>query len=124
MVNEVAAGLPRTPHVAFSGPVDLAVTGGLADDAVAVIRESLTNVVKHASAQQTSVSVAVVHGTVIIEITDDGIGATPGLRRSGLANLEARARTYGGEFTFESEPGNTRSRWRAPYTDQAEEAEL
>jgi signal transduction histidine kinase len=123
VVNEVAAGLPRTPHVAFAGPVDLAVTGALADDAVAVIRESLTNVVKHAAAQQTSVSVAVVHGTVIIEITDDGVGAKPGPRRSGLANLEARARTYGGDFSFESEPGNTRSRWRAPYKDQVEEAQ-
>ena len=123
VVNEVAAGLPRTPHVAFSGPVDLAVTGRLADDAVAVIRESLTNVVKHAHAQQTSVSVAVVHGVVVIEVVDDGVGATMGPRRSGLANLEARARIYGGDFVFESEPGNTRSRWSAPYQETAEEAE-
>jgi DNA-binding NarL/FixJ family response regulator/GAF domain-containing protein len=82
VVNEVAAGLPRTPHVAFAGPVDLAVTGALADDAVAVIRESLTNVVKHAAAQQTSVSVAVVHeaGTAP-ERTGEPRGPRPHLRR-------------------------------------------
>jgi signal transduction histidine kinase len=117
VVNEVAAGLPRTPHVAFSGPVDLAVTGGLADDAIAVIRESLTNVVKHAAADQASVTIAVTDGLVEITIVDDGLGAKPSTRRSGLANLEARARAHGGKFTFESEPGNTRSHWTALYND-------
>jgi signal transduction histidine kinase len=64
-----------------------------------------------------------VHGVVVIEVVDDGVGATMGPRRSGLANLEARARTYGGDFVFESEPGNTRSRWSAPYQETSEEAE-
>jgi len=122
VVNEVAAALPRTPHVAFAGPVDLAVTGGLADDAIAVIRESLTNVVKHAAAEQASVSIAVTDGLVEIDIVDDGVGAAPSTRRSGLANLEARARAHGGEFTFESAPGRTRSYWTALYNDRSEEA--
>jgi signal transduction histidine kinase len=117
VVNEIAAALPRTPHVAFSGPVDLAVTGGLADDAIAVVRESLTNVVKHAGAEQTSVSVTVTDGLVEIEIIDDGVGAKPGPRRSGLANLEARAHAHGGTFTFESQPGRTRSHWTAFYNN-------
>jgi signal transduction histidine kinase len=122
VVNEIASALPRTPHVLFSGPVDLAVTGGLADDAIAVVRESLTNVVKHAGAEQTSVSVTVTDGVVEIEIIDDGVGAQPGPRRSGLANLEARARSHGGEFSFDSVPGRTRSHWTAYYNDKSEEA--
>lgn len=122
VVNEVAAAMPRTPHVSFAGPVDLAVTGRLSDDAIAVIRESLTNVVKHAEADQASVSVAVTDGVVAIEIVDDGIGTTGGPRRSGLANLEARALHRGGTFTFDSAPGRTRLLWTAPYSEPSEEA--
>lgn len=122
VVNEVAAALAHTPHVAFSGPVDLAVTGRLSDDAVAVIRESLTNVVKHAAAEQTSVTVVAASGMVTIEVTDDGVGTGASQRRSGLANLQARALGRGGTFEFDSQPGHTVVRWSAPYTETSEEA--
>ena len=115
VVNEVAAAMVNTPHVSFSGPVDLAVTGQLSDDAIAVIRESLTNVVKHASAQEASVKVSVAAGILAIEIVDDGVGAPAGTRRSGLANLEARALGRGGTFEFDSQPGHSRLLWTAPH---------
>ena len=91
VVNELVRALPRTPQLEFTGPVDLVITGALADDVVAVVREALTNVIKHASAQQVSVAVAVTDGMVSVDVTDDGVGIQPTDNPSGLANLRDRA---------------------------------
>jgi len=116
VTNELTAWLPRAPTVNFSGPVDVLVTGEVADDALAVVREALTNVVKHASAHHATVNVVAVGDSVVVEVADDGAGTGPLERRSGLANLEMRANRHGGSFTFDSRPGATRVRWEVPIT--------
>ena len=45
---------------------------------------------------------------------DDGRGSESSGRRSGVANLEARARLRGGTFDFESDAGGTLVRWSVP----------
>ncbi|MCU1549762.1 MAG: hypothetical protein JWR36_322 [Glaciihabitans sp.] len=115
LANELAAGLSSTPNVNFSGPVDLVVMDDLADDVVAVTREALVNVIKHAEATRTSVSLTVVDNSVILEIVDDGKGSSGSQRRSGISNLEHRALSRGGEFAFDSTAGGTRVTWRVPY---------
>ena len=46
---------------------------------------------------------------------DDGVGMPEGGRRSGLANLAARARQLGGAFTVQPAPGGgTALAWRVP----------
>jgi signal transduction histidine kinase len=87
----------------------------LADDVVAVTREALVNVIKHAEATRTSVSLTVVDNSVILEIVDDGKGSSGSQRRSGISNLEHRALSRGGEFAFDSTAGGTRVTWRVPY---------
>jgi signal transduction histidine kinase len=111
VVNELARALPRTPQLEFSGPVDLVVTGELADDVVAVVREALTNVVKHAAAHQVSVALTVVDGQVTVEVVDDGVGIDGADHRSGLGNLDERARLHGGTFSVDSDAGQTCLRW-------------
>jgi signal transduction histidine kinase len=116
LANELAPGLARTPTVQFSGPVDLVVTEGLADDVIAVTREALTNAAKHAGAQNTMVSLAATDGWVVLEIRDDGAGgvsASP--RRSGLANLEERAVRRRGTFSLDSDDSGTRVCWSVPF---------
>ncbi len=122
LANELAPGLAKTPTVSFSGPVDLVVTKELAADVVAVTREALVNVVKHADAQNTSISLAVVEGQVVLEIVDDGLGMRESNRRSGLANLKERAANRGGEFSFDSDSTGTRLRWSVPYDNDIPEA--
>ena len=53
---------------------------------------------------------------LLLIVTDDGIGLTDSGRRSGLANMSARAADLGGECTIErvSDQGGTRLRWRVP----------
>ena len=115
LANELASALDSTPTVTFSGPVDLIVTGDLADDVLAVAREALVNIVKHAEATRASVVLTVRNGAVHLEITDDGHGLTVTGRRSGVANLEERAVRRGGTFTLESDSAGTRLLWQVPY---------
>lgn len=119
LANEVAPRLARTPNVSFSGPVDLVITGSLADDVIAVVREALMNVVKHAAAQNTSVELAITDDEIQLRITDDGRGSQGSSRRSGVSNLEHRAAQRGGSFDFRSDETGTRLTWSVPIGDHA-----
>ncbi|QJU52345.1 GAF domain-containing protein [Herbiconiux sp. KACC 21604] len=119
LVDEAAAPLVRRPAVSFSGPVDLVVTGSLVDDVIAVVREALTNVVRHAEATRVSLGVAAADGAVTVVVRDDGIGIPDDGRRSGLRNLRERARARGGSLVVDSSPGSTVVRWSVPYPEEA-----
>ena len=121
LVNELSSALPQSPQVEFTGPVDLSITGSIADDIVAVAREALTNVVKHASAHHVSVVTGVAESVITLEVIDDGVGASGVKRRSGLANLKERALRRGGTFSFDSANGQTRVHWSAPMDSAPEQ---
>lgn len=116
LLDELARALPRAPQIEFTGPVDLVITGSIADEIVAVAREALTNVAKHASAQHVSVVISVTESLISLDVVDDGVGAHGVKRRSGLANLQERALLRGGEFSFAPANGQTRVRWSVPVT--------
>lgn len=122
LVEDASAKLPHTPTVHFSGPVDLVLTDALADDVVAVTREALMNIVKHADAQNTTVSLSLDGADVELRITDDGHGAPTGVHRSGIANLESRAFLRGGRFEFDSDQTGTRLLWSVPVDSDGQEA--
>ncbi|MBO0983794.1 GAF domain-containing protein [Rathayibacter sp. SD072] len=115
LANELAPVLVRTPNISFAGAVDLLVVDDLADDVLAVAREALTNIARHAEATVVTLHLTVADGAVVLELSDDGGGFREGGRRSGLANLEQRARARGGSFTITSVPGDTRVRWSVPF---------
>lgn len=103
------------PRITFAGPVDLVVTDALADDLIAVVRESLANVTRHARAHWASVAVLVSESDVVVTVEDDGVGLPENAVRSGTANLMARAEQRGGECTLENRAGGgTRVRWSVP----------
>ncbi|OXM51157.1 GAF domain-containing sensor histidine kinase [Amycolatopsis alba] len=103
------------PTVSLSGPLD-SIPFPFAEDAEAVVRESVGNVVRHAQASSVSVSVAVKEDVLRIVVTDDGVGfvGEPG-GVGGLRNLRDRAEKAGGTFRVETrEEGGTRAEWSAP----------
>lgn len=117
IANEAARLLPDRPTVSFHGPVDSAVTEALRRDLVAVTREALSNIVRHARAKVVNVDLSVADGMVILTITDDGVGLPAKVDSGGhgLANLIERAQRQGGECTFSTSPsGGTTIRWTAP----------
>ncbi|MBA2559661.1 MAG: GAF domain-containing protein [Propionibacteriales bacterium] len=120
---EVARLLQFEPAVRFLGPVDAVVPDGLLDDLTAVVRESLTNVARHARASTVAVEVSAVDGEVAIEVTDDGVGIGDTPRRSGLQNLRKRAEQHCGRLVVTSphpnpatpdQEGGTSLRWTVP----------
>ncbi|WP_327117481.1 GAF domain-containing protein [Nocardia sp. NBC_01730] len=106
------SGLRTT--VRLAGPVAV-LAPPLSDDVEAVLREAVSNVVRHASATTVSVELHV-GDDVTIEVTDNGIGLPDDItRRSGLANLAKRAEQAGGRLSINKLPtGGTTLRWTAP----------
>ena len=112
-VTRMTADSPVRPAVHISGPLSV-VDAALADHAEAVVREAVSNVVRHSAARTATVSVTV-DDDLTISVTDDGVGIGEGTTRSGLANLAARADQCGGQFSIAPRPGGgTRLVWSAP----------
>jgi signal transduction histidine kinase len=111
------SGEAVVPTVRMSGAVDTLVTGELAADVEAVVREGVSNAVRHSGAAQVIVTLDVGDNRVVVEVVDDGCGIDERGARSGLRNLEERARRRGGEASVERRPQwGTRLRWSAPLT--------
>ncbi|MFC7245245.1 GAF domain-containing protein [Catellatospora aurea] len=113
LVDGAAASLGFRPDLVLDGPVDSAVPDQMHADLLAVIREALSNVVRHAHAGRVLVAVAVDGGRLTATVTDNGSGgATP---RGGLRNLAERAALHGGTLTVEpGDPAGTVLRWNVP----------
>ncbi|WP_396641612.1 GAF domain-containing protein [Microbacterium sp.] len=115
VVAEISDSWPTPVRVSFVGPLDNVIAGGLDDDLVAVVRELLTNVAKHAQAESVDVVIQLSDDTVELSVTDDGVGIPEGAARSGLANIAERARLRSGSCDIVSSARTgTAVRWRAP----------
>ncbi len=108
------AGSGLRTTVQFVGPLSV-VGSALADHAEAVVREAISNAVRHAQATTLTVRVKV-DDDLCIEVSDNGRGMPGEFTGSGLTNLRRRAEQVSGEFTIENLPagGGTLLRWSAP----------
>lgn len=104
----------------MEGLIDTDVPAALAEHVIAVVREALANVARHAQARRVEVGVAV-GDRVAIEIVDDGLGPPVSVHRSGLDNLARRAEQFAGTFIVEAvrrdgdgRGTGTRIRWEVP----------
>jgi signal transduction histidine kinase len=70
-----------------------------------VVSEALANVVKHAQASKVVIRAARDNGTLVIEVSDDGVGGAVARNGSGLHGLADRVEAHGGRLSVESEPG-------------------
>ena len=106
------------PSVSFHGPVERVPTE-LHDHILAVARESLTNVARHAEASAAAVDVVVRDQIITITVSDDGIGMPENpSRQSGHTNLAERARMTRESFWVAAHPdGGTTVEWRTPIDD-------
>jgi len=104
--------------VVFQGPVDLAISDEIGEHVLAVIRESLTNVGRHAHASRASVTLTVSGDVCRVQVTDNGRGVSgiaPSEGGLGLGNLRRRAEKLRGSFSIEGlEDGGTAVVWQVP----------
>lgn len=114
LVTEMTADTDLRTSVRLSGPMTV-LAPPLSDDVEAVLREAVSNVVRHAHATTLSIELRV-DDEVTLAITDDGLGLPADChRRSGLANLAARAEQAGGACRIAGGPkGGTVLYWSAP----------
>ena len=117
-INEAARLLGHQPTLRLGGILSN-ISPELSGQLLAVLRETLMNVAKHAEATRTEVSLDVGADTVTLLVVDDGVGMTEtGSTQSGglgLRNIRERASRLGGEVEFvAAEPRGTRIRWVVP----------
>jgi signal transduction histidine kinase len=113
VIDELTQDAPVRTTVRMSGPLD-ELPPPLPEHAEAVVREAVSNAVRHAHARELSVTVSVADD-LVIDVTDDGVGIPDTVARSGLHNLHRRAVEAGGSCTVgRTERGGTRLVWTAP----------
>jgi len=115
LVTSMVDALGFTPAVTFTGPIDEVASEEMTTHLLAVTRETLSNMARHARASAAELTLTA-DGDLTLLATDNGVGlGVPG-RRSGLLNMRWRAETLGGTFSAStaSGGGGTRVEWRIP----------
>jgi signal transduction histidine kinase len=98
-----------------SGPLDSAVPQPVAEQALVVLREALSNVAQHAHAGEAVVELEVQDGELVLRVTDDGRGLPAERHESGLRNARRRAREHGGTMRLRAADGKgTVLEWTVP----------
>jgi signal transduction histidine kinase len=120
LVDEMTRGSTLEPTVRLVGPVNTLVEPELGDALLTVLRESLSNVVRHAGAGNVEVTVQV-GNDLVVTVLDDGAGppdAPTNPTGHGLRNLASRAHARGGTFSFARGPdGGAIVEWCVPLSD-------
>ncbi|ACZ87657.1 GAF domain-containing sensor histidine kinase [Streptosporangium roseum] len=117
LVEGARGHLGFMPALTMEGRLDAMVPDQVAEQLLAVLREALSNVVRHARASKVEVAVEAGEDRLVLTVIDDGLGVPEGGRRSGLRNLQDRAERLDGSFTVESRPGGgTCLMWSVPLT--------
>ena len=118
VVADLSEMLGSDPRVTFVGPLDSVVPDDLRADLLAVVRESLTNVAKHAEASRVSLTVTADpdDSTLRVQVEDNGVGIREERHRgNGLRNAAVRAGYSGGRAEAVRRPeGGTRFVWQVP----------
>jgi signal transduction histidine kinase len=105
-VSQLAERL-RTPGLSTRVSADLPAELPAAAEVAAyrIASEALTNVIKHAHATSCTVRLLVSGQTLLVEVTDDGVGIPPGTPSGvGLVSLRERAAELGGRCFIECPP--------------------
>jgi signal transduction histidine kinase len=120
LVEEMTPLLEFAPSLRLGSGLGGEIRPEVAEQALAALREALSNVARHASASQVEVTVDIgPDGILSVQVIDDGMGIPADGRRSGLRNLAARAEKLGGELRLgpadpDAPAPGTRLEWRVP----------
>jgi signal transduction histidine kinase len=115
--DDARAALGFAPQVHLEGPVETMVPDEIAEHLLAVLREALSNVARHAAASQVDV-VITAGADLVLRVVDDGKGYKPTGAGRGMGNMQDRALSLGGKFTVDaSSDGGTIVEWRVPLGD-------
>jgi signal transduction histidine kinase len=113
--REYTATLGFAPQLGLDGPLDTSVDAEAKEDLLAVARECLSNIARHAEASGVLLQVEVSADRVCLRIADDGVGIEEPVLGSGLPNIRARAEALGGSMSLgPNVPHGTVLEWTVP----------
>jgi len=106
-LDAALSGLAARVPVPVRVTVDLPSRPSPTIEAVAyfVVSEALTNVVKHAEASRAAVTVEGLGGTLLVVVSDDGVGGAEAEGGTGLAGLAQRVAAVDGTLSVDSPAG-------------------
>jgi PAS domain S-box-containing protein len=115
LVDDASRVLGFRPTLHFNGVLD-SIDQEVTAEVAAIVRESLSNVARHAKANRVEVSLSHIGDRLAVVISDDGEGIPSSHRLgSGLLNMHDRAARLHGTCTVTSGDGNgTTIRWQVP----------
>ena len=120
LVREYVPVLGFAPAVLTTGPLDTAVPEDIREQLLPVLREAVSNVARHALADEAHVEVSVSGHELRLSVSDDGIGLVEDRTESGLRNVRRRAAGLGGSVELtRNEPRGTTLVWRVPLSAAA-----
>ncbi|MEU7912384.1 sensor histidine kinase [Microbispora bryophytorum] len=115
LVEGARGHLGFMPGLSLEGRLDNDVPAEIAEHLLAVLREALSNLVRHARATRADVTLHAADGRLTLVVEDNGVGIPAEGRRSGLRNLADRAERLGGALTLTSpDTGGARLEWSVP----------
>ena len=122
-ISNLAHEFQQNSQIAVEADIDVSVVPNLATSLTVynIAHESLSNIQRHAQAEQVRISLQVKDTGGLLLVVDDGVGfdtgADVGQSHRGLRNMFTRARSIDGELEMDSSPGSgTRLSLRFPVT--------
>lgn len=122
IVTESTTGLGFEPFLHLDGPIDTEVGDDVAEHVTTVLREALSNVVRHARASRVDVNLVLFNHQLRLEVRDDGVGVPPiHSAGRGLSSMARRSESLGGSMSVSpGDRGNgTILAWRVPLRSSA-----
>jgi len=115
IVDERGQHLGFVPELRVVGHLD-ELPEFVADQLIATLTESLSNVARHADATEARATIECTAGQVSLVVEDNGVGiARRPKTKGGLSNMMWRAAELGGSCAIEAnEPSGTRLVWEVP----------
>jgi signal transduction histidine kinase len=120
LVEDMTPLLGFAPSLRLGAGLGGPIRPEVAEQALATLREALSNAARHAAATRVDVVVDAGPDEMLsVQVTDNGVGIPADGRRSGLRNLASRADKLGGDMQLgPADPGapspGTRLEWRVP----------
>jgi len=109
LTRDLAGGRAVEFVVSIDEPTASGLPAAAATDLLQIVRESVSNSLRHGSASRVSITLAAHDGATRLEIQDNGSGlaATNRPRTGhGLNNIEIRIQRHGGDVSFDRAPGS------------------
>ena len=115
LVREYVPVLGFSPTVRTTGPLDTAVPAPIREHLLPVLREAVSNIARHALAENADVGVVVSDTDLRLVVSDDGTGLGENVTESGLRNARRRAVELGGRLEVTANtPRGTVLTWQVP----------